>query len=291
MCSLAINIVSFAHLLNKVDFDAVVDHLAITHIEPVTTRIKRLLELLSPNSFNLYYIKGKAMILSDFLSRQKVDDSNPHEITQISFNTREVLQENYYNLGNMSEDKYLVQMRSQAKSSIVKVPEVHGIEKSLVLHVKQGRLKSVKLPTDKRPPIPKPRIGQGRAGIRRKAKVVLPTQTPIQIPAPKAATSLPEPVIQSQETVQTEHQLPAQTPIRQPTSPTSIKQPIGPRIEHRPIPFNPDLILRLPPRPPDLNDTRKDLMDLDMDRNIGFEENSPYQEGIIFEMYERLDKS
>ena len=32
MCGLAINIVSFAHLLRKVDFDAVVDHLAITQI-------------------------------------------------------------------------------------------------------------------------------------------------------------------------------------------------------------------------------------------------------------------
>ena len=30
MCSLAINIASFAHLLKQVDFDAVVDHLAIT---------------------------------------------------------------------------------------------------------------------------------------------------------------------------------------------------------------------------------------------------------------------
>ena len=28
-----------------------------------------------------------------------------------------------------------------------------------------------------------------------------------------------------------------------------------------------------------------------MDRNINFEENSPYQEGIILEMYERPDKS
>ena len=32
MCGLAINIASFAHLLKRVDFDAVVDHLAITHI-------------------------------------------------------------------------------------------------------------------------------------------------------------------------------------------------------------------------------------------------------------------
>ena len=32
MCGLAINIASFVHLLKKVDFDAIVDHLALTHI-------------------------------------------------------------------------------------------------------------------------------------------------------------------------------------------------------------------------------------------------------------------
>ena len=84
---------------------------------------------------------------------------------------------------------------------------------------------------------------------------------------------------------------PAQTPIRQPISPTDIKQTIGPGIEHKPIPFYPDSILRLPPIPPNLKDTRKDLLDLDTDRNIDFEENSPYQEGIISEMYETPDKS
>ena len=47
MCGLAMNIVTFSHLLKKVDFDAVVDHLAITYImrskaEPTTTRIKQI---------------------------------------------------------------------------------------------------------------------------------------------------------------------------------------------------------------------------------------------------------
>ena len=32
MCGLAINIASFAHLLKRVDFDAIVDHLVIKHI-------------------------------------------------------------------------------------------------------------------------------------------------------------------------------------------------------------------------------------------------------------------
>ena len=45
LCGLAINIASFAHLLKRVYFDAIVDHLALTHIikskaEPATTRIK-----------------------------------------------------------------------------------------------------------------------------------------------------------------------------------------------------------------------------------------------------------
>ena len=119
MCVFAINIRSFAHLLKKVDFDAIVDHLALTHImkskvEPVTTRIRRLLEVLSSYSFNLYCIKGKDMILSDFLSRQKIDDSNHHAIIPISFKMRSVLHDRYYNIGSVrTEDKYLVQTRSQ----------------------------------------------------------------------------------------------------------------------------------------------------------------------------------
>ena len=122
MCGMAINIASFAHLLRKVDFDAVVDHLAIMHImiskvQPATARIKRLLEVLSSYSFNLYYIKGKDMILNDFFSRQNVDDSNPHEIIPISFNLRTVLQDKYYNLEEEKE-RYMIQTRSQTKARV-----------------------------------------------------------------------------------------------------------------------------------------------------------------------------
>ena len=137
MCGLVINIASFVHLLRKVDFDAVVDHLAIMHIirpkvEPATTRIKRLLEALSSYSFNLYYKKGKDMILSDFLLRQNVLDSNPHEIIPIPFNLRTVLQDKYYNLEGETE-KYMTQTRSQKKASGVQLPEVHGSRKGWTL--------------------------------------------------------------------------------------------------------------------------------------------------------------
>ena len=140
LCGLAINIASFSHLLKRVDFDAIVDHLALMHIikskaEPATTRIKRLLELISSYSFNLYYMKGKDMILSDFLSRQGNDDSDPGEIIPISFNAYNILEENR-NLNSLgmhkkNKGRYLIQMCSQAKTSGTTLPEVHGIRKKL----------------------------------------------------------------------------------------------------------------------------------------------------------------
>ena len=47
------------------------------------------------------------MVLSDFLSRQNHNDSNPHEIIPISFNMYKLLHEKYYNIGKT--EKYLVQ--------------------------------------------------------------------------------------------------------------------------------------------------------------------------------------
>ena len=131
VCGLAMNIVTFSHLLKKVDFDAVVDHLAIMHVmkskaKPVTTRIKGLIELLSPYSFNLYYIKGKDMVLSDFLSRQKTDNSNHNEIIPISFTLKSRACNHFYQFNSTNEisetetNKYLIQTRSQAKSSALK---------------------------------------------------------------------------------------------------------------------------------------------------------------------------
>ena len=71
-------------------------------------------------------------------------------------------------------------------------------------------------------------------------------------------------------------------------------QAIEPRVELRQIPPYHGPFVRPPPSPPDatiVKDNRKDLLDLDMDRKIKLEENSPHQEGIISEMYERPDKS
>ena len=140
---------------------AIVDHLALTHIiksrvEPATIRIRRLLELISSYSFNLYYIKAikvKDMILSDFLSRQTNDSSNHHEIIPISFNMHKVSQENYYKI-----DSY------QARSSGIKLPEVHGMRKNLDPNIKLEKQHANPIKGN----VVKLHIGQGRAGLKRK---------------------------------------------------------------------------------------------------------------------------
>ena len=72
MCRLAINIASFSCLLKRVDFNAIVDHLALTHIikskaEPGTTRIKRLLELFKFIFIQFILYKRKRYDLQQFL--------------------------------------------------------------------------------------------------------------------------------------------------------------------------------------------------------------------------------
>ena len=164
LCGLAINITSFSHLLKRVHLDAVINHFALTHIikskaEPATIRIKRLLKLINSYSFNLYYIKGKEIVLSDFLSRQTNDNTNPHEITPISFNMNKVLQENYYKI-----DSYLVQTRSQARSSGIKLPEVYGMNKNLDPNIKLEKQHANPI----RGSVVKLCTGQARAGLKRK---------------------------------------------------------------------------------------------------------------------------
>ena len=149
-------------------------------------------------------------------------------------------------------------------------------------------------------PIPKPRIGQGRARLRKKIKTNQPIPLPQQTPAQpitthvqKAALPLPEPNIQSQVDALPQH---VSIPLTQHQliDPIHIVQPIGPKIQHRPAPPYHDPYARPPPRPPDVThpiDSWKDLLDNALGRNLDIEENSSFQEGIMSEIYERPDTS
>ena len=121
----------------------------------------------------------------------------------------------------------------------------------------------------------------------------MPAQ-PITTNVPKAAVSLPEPVSQSQESVQLQYHVPILLPQHQLVDPTCIIQPKGPKIQHRPSPSYQDPYSTPPPRSPDVTnliDSWKDLLDNDLDRKVDIEENSPFQEGIVSETYKRPDTS
>ena len=97
------------------------------------------------------------MLLSDFLSRQKMDNSNPHEIIPISFTLKGLVGNQFYQINNETNQpetsKYLIQTRSQAKSSGIKLPEIHSANKGLNPHVKHGRQRPLStLPMYSRPP-------------------------------------------------------------------------------------------------------------------------------------------
>ena len=248
------------------------------------------------------------MVLSDFLSRQKMDDSNPHELIPISFSLRDQVRDYFYHFDNEinlpRKDKYLVQTRSQVRSSGIRLPEIHGVHKDVDPRVQPGKQKSFPIQTINKGmpthPTPKPRIGQGRAGLRRKVKAPLPIASPHPLPVQpitehdsRTAMPLPEPTNQSQSQVQPQL-WPRQSLQHHLTDPTLIPQQIGPKIQPRPTPSYHDPFFRPPPKPPDISnplDNQKGLLDNDSDQKVEIEENSPFQEGIISENYERPDNS
>ena len=103
------------------------------------------------------------------LLSQKHDDSDPDEIIPISFNMQSILHDRYCNTGNL--EKYLVQTQSEAKSSGIKLPEVHGVGKGLDPNVQPEKqaMKPVISKVKEFSQI-KPKLGQGGAGLRCKVK-------------------------------------------------------------------------------------------------------------------------
>ena len=126
------------------------------------------------------------MVLSNFLSRQKTDDSNPHELISISFLLKSQVSDHFYCIDNEvsvpRNDRYLVQTRSQVRSNGITLLEIHGANKGLDLPIQPGKQKTFPMQTINKgmptPPIPKPRIGQGRARLRRKVNTIQPIPLP-----------------------------------------------------------------------------------------------------------------
>ena len=135
----------------------------------------------------------------------------------------------------------------------------------------------------------KPRLEQGRAGIRRKMKIPSTPQLskPIQLTS-KLTLQHPEgaalPKTFSDSRLYTTY-----IPLPQTGSGIQAK----PKMISREIPNYPDPMHRPPPKPVEklLQDMSRNMTGLDTDINIDIEGTPPYQEGIISETYQRPDMS
>ena len=137
-------------LLKHREFDAAVDHAAVAQImkaktEPATTRIMRLLDRLSAYSFNLYYVKGRDMILSDYLSRHIQKDLDPSELIPISFYCLKTYR-NFID-DRIGEEIFCIKTRASTKALGETVGEEHGANKPLNPNYKPEHQSKSKLPS------------------------------------------------------------------------------------------------------------------------------------------------
>ena len=137
MTSLALNIHLWKHLLLREEFDCVVEHRALPYIMksknlPATGRIIKLLEYVSGYCSNLYYVKGKDMIICDYLSRIAVDNGDPSGVVPISFNAfaqyRLAID---YLAESFMISHFMVATRSGTSAAGIKSPPVHGAQKGV----------------------------------------------------------------------------------------------------------------------------------------------------------------
>ena len=90
------NVLAFKHLLRNVHFTLYCDHSALVHImngkkEPPTLRLKKLIENLSDFKFDIKFLRGKDMFVSDFLSRHLDSEESCNDpIIPVAFLMKEI---------------------------------------------------------------------------------------------------------------------------------------------------------------------------------------------------------
>ena len=197
MTGLLVNMNLWKNLLKHREFDAAVDHAAVAQImkaktEPATTRIMRLLDRLSAYSFNLYYVKGRDMILADYLSRHRHKDLDPSELIPISF----CCLRTYRSLidGRIGEEIFSVRTRAGAKAIGKSVGEVHGADPNYkpehqsksklpsVIDNKLSPMKSVRKPPPQTPVRSTPRRVMTPKSVRIQQTIQMICQTLYKIP-------------------------------------------------------------------------------------------------------------
>ena len=137
-----------------VDHKAVVQNLKSKELL-ATGRIGLLIRKLGPLPFNLYYGKGKDLILTDFLSRIKSDDSDPNEVLPISFIDMQMTNQ-------LPEYTLQICTGSGTKCDSTTIPPVHGVDNALNPHRKPKHQSPQPIAAQPpAPPHPTPILPQG----------------------------------------------------------------------------------------------------------------------------------
>ena len=278
MTGLLVNMENWKYYLGKRDFDAAVDHAAIPYIMvskelPTTNRIIRILQRFTKFNFHLYYVKGKDMILCDYLSRIKSDDSDPHGLIPIAFSSIELVPQQYnpkdildnfyfvqsigYNVivEKLETANYFPMTRAQAAASGKSVPEVHGADKPLDPDKKpehdkilQKEVKadniSKSVPQVFGSPVPTmiPNMPRERAPMRLPVKVVPPSPPSPYRPSMPTPRGMPSPahirpIIRTPMKLNTpQHTLVPRTPLAPRAQIPQIRQVHGTPTHHTKIP-------------------------------------------------------
>ena len=230
------------NLWNK-EFDAAVDHAAVAQIMkaktgPATTRIMRLLDRLSAYSFNPYDVKGRDMILSDYLSRHRQKDLDPSELIPISFCCLKTYRSIINN--RIGEEIFCIKTRASSKASGETVGEVHGADKPLDPNYKPEHQSISKFSsvTGKSPP----------EKVIRKPILQTPTRhTPRRLSTPRSVRIQSE-VVSDMTTLDSDI-TPISQSVRQhggarPKTPMIARTPLAPSIRPSPHLSTPPLVPR-----------------------------------------------
>ena len=160
---------------------------------------------------------------------------------------------------SLKNSKYLVQTCSQAKTSGTKLPEVHEVEKSLNPNLRPEKQHAI----TKQGKPERLQMGQGRAGSKRRK---------------------PDPICQTiNQPSDVTQEIPGRSKIvtGKTNSIHSTNSASDRLINNNPFmpddPFHPDPLLKNPKQQP----IKQNIQEISPKINFDFEENSPFQEGIM----------
>ena len=168
-----------------------------------------------------------------------------------------------------NKEKLLIQTHSQAKMSSTKLPEVHRVRKELDPNLRPEKQHAM----PKKDMTERPHIGQGRAGLRRKHE-------PDCINQPSDVTRR---ISERSKIVTGKTNNPQHT------------NGVCDRGINDDKSFPPDVLLHLDPLhkplPKQQNVDKVIPINQNTSTNLDIEENSPFQEGVISKIIQRLDKT